>query len=724
MKIIHTTIIFLFFICTKVGLSQNIQIDSLKAELQNRKEKDTTYLKLLINLADLHVKKNLNSTLNYAEQSIILSDSLGALKEKARSFHIKGIAIARHLSINEGLPYYLKAAELYKTLNYKRGSALCYNNLGIAYFNNGDYNQAIKYYSKAAKLREEIGLTNGYIKALFYIGLAYGEKGDYHGAVENFKKGLKASEDNNNLKQASKCLTALGNVYSHQGNYPLALEYHNRALAIAKKEKDDISISDALMSIGNVHIRLENFNKAIELHSEALKISKNNNDKNTASILNNLGEIYMSKKNYKKAHTLFNEALTKFSTKGNVGICLNNIANVYLAEKEYDTALQKFEKAKQICLSVENQRGLCDSFLGIAQVYFLKKKYDKALSYALKSRDLSNKLELVDVQKNGQQLLSKIYEKKGLHKKALESYQQYKILNDSLFNKKNIEKLAQLEADYKYKQALDSANIRELELTNTVSETNKNLVKTQRNYLWAVIGVLLISMVLGSVIFYQKLNHAKSKTQRIITEQKLLRSQMTPHFIFNSLSVLQGMILNKEEKKSVSYLSKFSKLMRITLENSRDKLVLLSHELFAVEHYLSLQNLENETYQYNITVNDSIDSNTFLVPPMLIQPFVENAIEHAFKNQQETKSIAINLNYSNENLICTITDNGIGIDAQKGVKNGNKISLSTAITSERLKIISKDLNVKGWVTIEDRQKYEAQGTLVTLVIPYKLVEAQ
>jgi sensor histidine kinase YesM len=247
--------------------------------------------------------------------------------------------------------------------------------------------------------------------------------------------------------------------------------------------------------------------------------------------------------------------------------------------------------------------------------------------------------------------------------------------------------------------------------------TSKDLEISKRNYLWAIIGFLLVSILSGSVIFIQKLRNAKSATQNVIIEQKLLRSQMTPHFIFNSLSVLQGMILNKEEKKSVSYLSKFSKLLRIILENSRDKTVSLSEELTAIENYLSLQNLEDKTYTYTIDVETTIDTSSFNIPPMLIQPFVENAVEHAFINE-ENRKIDIHLSYANKNLICTIIDNGIGVSTQKESKNGSKKSLSTIITSERLKILSKDFKMKSSVTIKDRKQNNEKGTIVTLTIPY------
>ena len=297
-----------------------------------------------------------------------------------------------------------------------------------------------------------------------------------------------------------------------------------------------------------------------------------------------------------------------------------------------------------------------------------------------------------------------------------------KILSN-LLNEENIKKIAAVEYEYKYKKELDNAAERETKLTETVETTSKDLEKSQRNLLLGIITFLAVAIVLGSIIFYLKLRNSKAKTQNIITEQKLLRTQMTPHFIFNSLSVLQGMILNKEESKSVSYLSKFSKLLRITLENSRDKTVLLSKELEAVDNYLSLQNIENEAIDFKLNVDNSIDINTIKVPPMLIQPFVENAIEHAFKNQKENNLIEIKVNLVDSKLTCVILDNGMGIDSSERNSNQNKKSLATKITSERLQYLSKDFKMDGSITIEDRSKFNEKGTQVTIEIPFIILEA-
>ena len=197
---------------------------------------------------------------------------------------------------------------------------------------------------------------------------------------------------------------------------------------------------------------------------------------------------------------------------------------------------------------------------------------------------------------------------------------------------------------------------------------------------------------------------------------------MTPHFVFNSLSVLQGMILNKEEEKSVSYLSKFSRLLRLTLENSRDQMVMLSQELMAIENYLALQSFEDHSYVYTIDIDQNIDTALFKIPPMLIQPFIENAIEHAFENQIENQKIEMHLKYSDEALVCVIMDNGIGINAIKEKARDDKKSLATSITSERLNILSTNYKMKGSVKVEDRVKYNEKGTIVTLVIPYEKLD--
>ncbi|MFP4845567.1 tetratricopeptide repeat protein [Winogradskyella sp. PE311] len=577
---------------------------------------------------------------------------------------------------------------------------------------------------KSVLANETIDNKEDVSSTLISIGVAYFEISDYTEALNYYEKALQINKEIDNEQGISRCLINIGNIYIVKGNFPLAIEYQHKSLKINEKRKDTTLISLSLNNLGVIYNNLGNHEKAIPFVQKALGIQKKSGDKKRiAETLNNLGTLYINIENYDEAYNYLKEALQicqDINNKFIEGYTLNNIGYVFLNKKIYNNSFEYYEKARIINLNLGNKRALLTTYYGLARVYAKLKENDKALTYALKSKNLSQDFKLVEMERHIHELLVTIYKKNKNYKKALENHEYYKILSDSLFNKANLEKIAKLEAEYKYKQQLDSLSINELKLTKTIKSTSKDLEKSQKNYLWAAIGVLLLSILLGAFFFYQKLKNAKSKTKNALMEQKLLRSQMTPHFIFNSLSVLQGMVLNKEEKKSVLYLSKFSKLLRLTLENSRDKTVSLSQELTAVQEYLTLQNLENDAYICTILVEDSIDIPAFKIPPMLIQPFVENAIEHAFVTKIEDQKIDIRLIYTDNKLICTIADNGVGINFKSESKNGNKNSLATTITSERLKVLSKDFNMEGSVIIEDRKKYNEQGTLVTLVIPHKI----
>ncbi|HEB62342.1 MAG TPA: tetratricopeptide repeat protein, partial [Bacteroidetes bacterium] len=699
MKFIIAFVLLFSLSFSTATLAQEATMDSLENELLIYIKKDTVRVNLLNALADSYHKKDLDKTIAYVKESESIAKAIAFKKGHAKSLHIKGKTKAFHSNYEQGFQYYDEALQLYKTINFRKGVSECYKDMGLFCYKNGNQKQAIKYYKQSLEVSEALNDKEEIFVILNNIGWSYIQIGEYSEALLFYKKALSISEEINNKTMLSYCLSDMGAIYTYQGNYPLALDYFNKSLVVGKKNADSVSIANTLGNMGPVYNHLEKYDEAIDCYKKSIKYLKNTNKEAIASNLNNLGLAYKDLKKYTRAYEFLKDAqkiYKEINNKANEALTLNNIGDVYLELKDGKAAFQYFEKAKNNNLEVDNQRGLCNSYLGIAKVYVLQKTYDKALINALKSKEISSSINLINYQRDAHQLLSEIYKHTGKYKKAFESHQQFKALNDSLFNKKSIEKIAQLEYEYKYKQELDSANFRASKLTKTVKKTAQNLEKAQHNLLLGVIAFLLVTLILGTIIFFLKLRNAKAKTQNIAIEQKLLRSQMTPHFIFNSLSVLQGMILNKEDKKAISYLSKFSKLLRITLENSRDKMVPLHQELMAINNYLELQNLEmNPPCQYTIWVDDTIDQSLFKIPPMLIQPFIENAIEHGFENQKEDRKIEIQIKYSDKKLTCTITDNGMGIDAQKENKKAQKKSLATTITSERIKFLSKDFKIKG-----------------------------
>lgn len=724
MKTIISFIFLLLFLILPLTISsQNAKIDSLKTELQNHQQKDSTRVNILNALAFSHFSRDMPKTLEYLDEADAVAEVTNFKKGKARSIYIRGITEVVQSNYSQALRYWTESLKLYENIGYKKGVATCYDAMGIAYKRKGDVRKSISYYKKAIKIGKEIG-SDGLSATLLNLGAAYEYLGEFSESISYLKQALSIAKIDKNEQGIAYSLNNLGIVYDHQGNYPLALEHYKESLYINEKLEDSIGIASNLVNIGIIYKIQKHYDKAMKYYEKSLEINERiNNKREISSTLNSIGSIHMENGDYKNALKHYIDALNiskQISSNSETPYILNNIGEIYSKLKDYNIANRYFIEAKKISKEIENKETLCESYIGLAETYVNQKVYDSALSNVQKAKKISKKSGFLNCQKDASEILSEIYKATGNYKKAFSSHQQFKILNDSLFNKENIEKITQLEYEYKYRQQLDSLSINELKLTKTIKATSQDLEKSQRNYLWATIGVLLLSILLGTFFFYQKLKNAKTKTQNAVMEQKLLRSQMTPHFIFNSLSVLQGMILNKEEKKSVHYLSKFSKLLRLTLENSRDKTVSLLQELTAVQEYLTLQNLENDAYKCTILVEDSIDVPAFEIPPMLIQPFVENAIEHAFINQAEDRKIDIRLTYADKKLICSIADNGVGINFKSQSKNGNKNSLATTITSERLEVISKDFNMEGSVTIEDQQQFNEQGTLVTLVIPYKI----
>lgn len=718
----------LLLFSSSVVLSQNTEIDSVENELQVYQEKDSTRVNLLNKLGYSYRWGNFDKAVFYLQESYSIADSIGYVKGKARSLSIKGTATAIQTNNKQGSELFLRALELYKNIGLKSGIADTYESIGRFYYMNGDQTRAIEYFHQSLKNNEEINDNGKVFILLNRIGWSYIQTGNYSEAMTYYKRSLNIGDSINDKTTLSHCYSDMAIIYSYQGNYPLSIEYFTKALMVARENADSISMGNAFGNMGPVYDHLENYHKAIECYEKSIIYLNNTNKEATASNLNNLGLVHVELKEYDRAYKYLEDALKTYqeiNVKGGEALTLNNIGYVYLMLNDYKAAYPFFMRSKKINMKIDNLRGLCYSYLNISKVFNHQKKYDKAINNALKSIELADSLNLLEYKRDASKLLSEIYKSTDNYRKALEIHQQYKTLNDSLFNKKNIEKITQIEYEYKYKQQLDSANIRELNLTQTVLSTTQELKKSQKSSFIAIIIILIISLISGSIILIMKLRHVNAVNQNILMEQKLLRSQMTPHFIFNSLSVLQGMILNNEKNKSVAYLSEFSKLMRTILENSRHKAVLLSKELSAIDSYMQLQNLDtNPPYDYSLRMAQSLNIDSFKIPPMLIQPFIENAIEHAFVGKKEDKKIAVEISVKDEVLKCIISDNGIGIRSNNHQVKKDKKPLAATITSERLKMLSADFGVQGSVEIQNRESFGEKGTLVTLTIPYKIDSTQ
>jgi LytS/YehU family sensor histidine kinase len=200
---------------------------------------------------------------------------------------------------------------------------------------------------------------------------------------------------------------------------------------------------------------------------------------------------------------------------------------------------------------------------------------------------------------------------------------------------------------------------------------------------------------------------------------------MNPHFIFNALSNILSFIERNDNKKASNYLATFSKLLRNTLESTREDMVSFEKEVGTLRNYLELQKLRyGDQFDFNISVDEQIDGEDIAIPPMLVQPFIENAIEHGIRHKKSSGKIDVRFVLKENNIQCEVEDDGVGRkkawEMESGKRSGHK-SLATDIIRDRIQNLNKKLKQKIQLEIIDKisENAEATGTKVLLDLPYR-----
>jgi LytS/YehU family sensor histidine kinase len=204
---------------------------------------------------------------------------------------------------------------------------------------------------------------------------------------------------------------------------------------------------------------------------------------------------------------------------------------------------------------------------------------------------------------------------------------------------------------------------------------------------------------------------------------KALHAQMNPHFIFNSLNSIKGMILEDQKHNASRYLSKFAQLIRLSLDQSKQTFITLQQNIEHLEHYLEMEQLRFADFCYDIDVEDGLNRYEIKIAPMLIQPIVENAIWHGLMNQQGPKQLRLNFYQQNQRLICEIEDNGVGMNASLKNKSGSLFthhSLGIGNIRQRISVLNEKYNIRYRLDINDKEDImgsEGSGTIAIISLP-------
>lgn len=342
---------------------------------------------------------------------------------------------------------------------------------------------------------------------------------------------------------------------------------------------------------------------------------------------------------------------------------------------------------------------------------------DSAIHYYHKAIDLMNKEPLenhVPYYYNG---LKETYQKKGDYQNSLHAADSAYII--TLRNLKRVEATKVAEIHEKYQSVKKDRDIHDLKRLNALS---KKSIRQQRWILITIALVIIIALAWLATMYRQRLLRNKNallkeENKRLSTDRKMLQAQLNPHFIFNSIANLQGLISAGENDLSSKYLSTFSKLLRDILDQSRKDFIPLEEEVQSISNYLNLQQMRfPELFDYEINIDSKIDKETLLIPPMLLQPFIENSIEHGFRNIGYKGKLEVNFFEEGDRLLIDILDNGVGIESPSK-QNSNKTSLSRIILKERLEALFNNSANPARFVVEDRKEQGLQGVKVKLNLP-------
>ena len=297
-------------------------------------------------------------------------------------------------------------------------------------------------------------------------------------------------------------------------------------------------------------------------------------------------------------------------------------------------------------------------------------------------------------------------------------------MKDSLVNDENIRKSVQTSMIYEFekKQLLNDEEAEKQSIL-VAERAKSNKMKWIFGSLTALLLVSMIFLVNNRYELKKRLTLEKELAEY---EQKALHLQMNPHFVFNCLGSISSFIVQNGTDSAIKYLSKFSKLMRLTLEYSKASLIPIDREIESLKNYLELEQLRfNHRFSFRIDKNTDIEDDVSL-PPLLIQPCVENAIIHGIIPKNENGSIEIAFFMRENQLICTITDDGIGFNRSKKNKENSVMahkSMALDIIKKRLEMISSSTSQTATISITElKDQNIIKGTKVELKLPLQYTE--
>lgn len=548
------------------------------------------------------------------------------------------------------------------------------------------------------------------------IAYAYGILGGFLMLSGNYEESTLALDSGLVYYQAIQDTVGLATLYGYKannyynlGDYENSFSNLSKSIAFNEYINDKGSLANNYNTMAGLCESQKNFECCINYAQKGLETFLELEDlsgQGTAS--HNIAFCYRELNQLDSSLVYYNRAIDIYQAANNeIGVAFIYIkkAEIYKDQKKLDLALKELERFNENKKVAGIMGDELDAQLIIGTIYYEAKEYEKSINYLKKGLALTQELghrrgEFVIAKR-----LAKSYAAINEYKLAYELEQDAAILQDSIWNENNQKQIKELEVKYETAKEKQEKELLAQEL---------ELEQLKTNYSIGIIIGLLITCLMLFLLFNR--TRIKAANTALKLKYQLLRSQMNPHFIFNALSAIQSFIYTNKPLRAGDFLASFAHLVRTSLEHSTQEYIALSDEISWLNNYLEVQSLRFEDqFEYEIDISDDLEEEWVAIPPMLTQPFVENALEHGFKSIDYKGKLIIRFYKKANQLFIEVEDNGIGLLASAN-KVKDHASLATSITQKRLNFLNKKLLNQANLTIEEIQP---SGTKVSFAIPYK-----
>ncbi|VXB89987.1 Tetratricopeptide repeat-containing protein [Chryseobacterium sp. 8AT] len=563
-----------------------------------------------------------------------------------------------------------ESEKLKKAVDTKNESAEAdsYYNIGETFFNDRNFSKSEEYFLKSKNLYEKLNDKQNLEKVIRKLAQSQENQNKLKSAQSNYQKaskiGYSKSKRSLNANDASRLSSPAPE------NKAEAIQNN---IQISEKENNKQDLAASYSQMADVNIENKNIPKAEENLNTAYQISKEQAPQQALAINQKLTNFYVDNKDFDKAieakRSVLKENFVKENSQKKVEQ-IQELAEIYIKKNDPKEAIVLLKNAYDIALQKGHTLEAQKSVKKLDSLYNISENTDASVKLY---RDFLGKLP---------DLVSK--DRSLVDNKILEDTEQ---------------RISQLEQEKKLKD---------------------ELIRKKNIFNYSLIGVLVLLTVLIIFIF-RTLKKVQIKNKKIALQS--LRREMNPHFIFNSLNSVNHFIATNNELEANQYLTKFSKLMRGVMENSSEDFIPFQQELDLLQNYLALEKTRfSDKFDYEIEVDESLNTQSLKVPGMLIQPFLENAVWHGLRYRTDKGFLSLKFEKNNDSLNIFIEDNGIGIEESKKQKTEHQKSRKgrgMKNTLERIALLN-DL-YKQNIECKITDKKEEPGVFVE--ISFKLINS-